>query len=197
MSSDPKIALLDLDGTVANYDKTMSAEMALISSPHEDPYDKYAANFGSDQPYLKHRRKLIQNQPGFWRTLEPLPLGFHIVSLLKEIGFSINVLTQGPRKCPSAWHEKYSWCQEHLPNIPVTITQDKSLSYGRVLVDDFSPYFLKWLNHRPRGLVVCVAHEWNEMFAVGGAAYQDNIFRYDGSNLAELKERLKLAFDRK
>lgn len=191
MSLEPKIALLDLDGTVANYDKALLIEMAIIAGPNDQPYTR-----PSEHGYLNARRRMIQNQPGFWRNLEPLALGFDVVNLLKDIGFAINVLTQGPRKCTNAWHEKFSWCQEHLQDIPVTITQDKSLSYGRVLVDDFAPYFLSWLEHRPRGLVVCIAHPWNEMFAKGGAAFNGNVLRYDGSNVDELKERLVAAFER-
>jgi len=191
-----KVALLDLDGTCANYDKAMSIEMAKIAGPDEPPYDKYGANFGSKIEYISARRKLIQNQTGFWRNLEKLELGFEVINLLKYVGFSINVLTQGPRKSINAWSEKVLWCQEHLADIPITITQDKSLSYGRVLVDDFSPYFMKWLEHRPRGLVVCVAHPWNEMFAVGGEAYQSNIFRYNGNNKVELLQVLQKAYDR-
>jgi 5'-nucleotidase len=185
-----KIALLDLDGTVCDYDKALHEEMRKMAGPHDPPYVKH-----TEDSFMNERRYMIHNKFGFWRNLERLELGFEIVDILKEIGYSINVLTQGPRKCPSAWSEKFSWCQEHLPNIPVTVTQDKSLSYGRVLVDDFSPYFLKWLEHRPRGLVVCVAHPWNEIFAVGGAAEQHNIFRYDGSNRNQLFQKLKEAYE--
>jgi hypothetical protein len=186
-----KIALLDLDGTCADYDKALTAEMAKIASPGDPPYIKH-----SGDTFMNARRKLIQNQSGFWRNLEKLELGFEVINVLKYVGFSINVLTQGPRKSINAWSEKVLWCQEHLADIPITITQDKSLSYGRVLVDDFSPYFLKWLEHRPRGLVVCVAHPWNEMFAVGGEAYQSNIFRYNGNNKVELLQVLQKAYDR-
>lgn len=189
-----RIALIDLDGTVCDYDKAMSVEMAKIAGPDEMPYDKYRANFSGDIVYLNARRKLIQNQPGFWKNLEPLQLGFEIVEELKKIGYSLNILTQGPRKSLNAWTEKAEWAGKYLPNVPITITQDKALSYGRVLVDDFSPYFLRWLEHRPRGLVVCVAHPWNEMFAKGGGSYQENIFRYDGSNREELINVLKDSF---
>lgn len=191
-----RIALIDLDGTVCNYDKAMATEMAKITGPDEMPYDKYKANFGGDIAYLNARRKLIQNQAGFWKNLEPLKLGFEIVEELKNIGYSLNILTQGPRKSLNAWTEKAEWANKYLPGVPITITQDKALSYGRVLVDDFSPYFLRWLEHRPRGVVVCVAHPWNEMFSKGAGSYQSNIFRYDGTNREQLVEILTEAFSR-
>lgn len=68
--------------------------------------------------------------------------------------------------------------------------------YGRVLFDDWPSYFLKWLGKRPRGLVVCLAHPWNEEFASGGAKEHPSIFRYDGTNRAELVERLAKAYER-
>src|SRR5437868_5932784 len=135
-----RVALIDLDGTIVHYDKAMSVEMAKIAGPNEPPYNKYEGNFGSNQEYLNARRKLIQNQPGFWRDLEPLALGFDVVNILQKIGFNLNVLTQGPKKSLNAWSEKVEWCQKHLAGVNITITQDKALSYGRVLVDDFSPY---------------------------------------------------------
>lgn len=186
-----KIALLDLDSTVADYDKALNAEMAAMAGPNDPPYVKH-----SGDSFMNARRYMVHNKYGFWRNLEKLDLGFDIVTILKDIGYSINVLTQGPKRCPNAWSEKFEWCQEHLPNIPVTVTQDKSLSYGRVLVDDFSPYFLKWLEHRPRGLVVCVAHPWNEMFATGSPEQRNNIIRYDGSNKRQLIAKLQEAYDR-
>jgi len=186
-----KIALIDLDGTLCDYDKSMTFEMSKISHPNEPSYKKYATD-----DYLKARKKLIQNQPGFWLNLEPLKLGFDIIEDLTNIGFSLNVLTQGPKKSINAWSEKVQWCHKYLPGTNITITQDKALSYGRVLVDDFSPYFLNWLTHRPRGLVVCVAHPWNEMFSKNGDAYQSNVFRYDGSNRNELKKLLQESYSR-
>lgn len=191
MNSDSKIALLDMDGTICNYDKALLEGLAMIAGPNDPPYTRPCPD-----AYMNARRRMIQNQPGFWRNLEPLPLGFDVVELMEAIGFDLHILTQGPRKCLNAWHEKVEWAAEHLPDIPITITQDKSLAYGRVLVDDFAPYFLSWLEHRPRGLVVCIAHPWNEMFAKGGTGYNENVFRYDGTNRAELRTRLIAAYER-
>ena len=133
--SKQRIALIDLDGTVCDYDKSMSSEMAKIAAPNEMPYDEYRANFGGDITYLNARRKLIQNQPGFWKNLEPLELGFEVVGILKDIGYSLNILTQGPRKSLNAWTEKAEWAAKYLPNVPITITQDKAFSKGRNLVE--------------------------------------------------------------
>jgi len=199
MSGEPdRIALVDLDGTVADYSAALAREMHAIQHPDEVAYvDRYVeATKRVELPHVEARRKLIQRVPGFWRSLPRLQLGFEVVDALRSARFQIHVLTKGPKTNAGAWAEKLEWAREHLPDATVTVTGDKSIMYGRVLVDDYPPYFNAWLENRPRGLVVCVAHDWNEIFKRGGSAEHPNIFRYDGSNLADLSRALKRAFER-
>jgi 5'(3')-deoxyribonucleotidase len=196
--NDPKddsVALIDLDGTVADYDKALKAAMLTLQSPGEQPYgDRYTG--GTEPPYVEARRKMIQRQPGFWANLDRLPLGFEVVDELRQLGFGLHVLTKGPQSNSGAWAEKLDWSRKHLPDATVTVTGDKSLVYGRVLFDDFPPYFTKWLAVRPRGLVICLAHPWNEGFAKGGPQAHPNVIRYDGTDGIELREALRRAYER-
>jgi 5'(3')-deoxyribonucleotidase len=197
---DDKVALVDLDGSVADYDKALKEQLDKIRSPGEPPVsDRYK---DGEAPYLKERRKLIQAMPGFWRNIPKHPLGFDVVEELRALKFSLNVLTKGPYTTPSAWTEKFEWVKTNLPDADCTITQNKSLSYGRILLDDWPPYFIPWLKHRPRGLVVCVAQSWNaDMDTIKKAAIEvsgkSNVVRYDGSNRDELIVALRWAYDRK
>lgn len=189
------IALVDLDGTVADCDGALRDAMQTLRSPGEPAYaDRYQGS--AEPPYIEARRKMVQRQPGFWRNLKKIPLGFEVVDELRKTGFQLHVLSKGPRKNGSAWGEKLEWSIEHLPDATVTVTGDKSISYGRVLFDDFPPYFLAWLKVHPRGLVICLAHPWNEEFKKGGAQAQPNVIRYDGSDVIELREALVRARDR-
>lgn len=196
MNIEDKIGLIDLDGTAADYDTEMWRQMNLIRAPGE-PEIEQRPTFDEDVPtYFTARRKMIQRQPGFWRNLKPLPLGFEVIADMREIGFALHVLTKGPKTTPNAWSEKLEWCTEHLPDATVTISGDKSLVYGRVLFDDFPPYIEPWLARRPRGQVVCLAHPWNAEYAEGGGKQHARVFRYDGSNREGLRKVLRRAFER-
>lgn len=178
------VALVDMDGTLCDYDGRMRAELAAIRAPEErEPRD------WDHSPHMSSRRRLIKTTPGFWEHLEPLSLGFDVLDVLRDLDYEIHILTKGPANASGAWTEKVRWCQQHVPDIPVTITSDKGLAYGKVLVDDWPPYFLRWLEWRPRGLVIIPAQRWNADYA--DPEKNRNCIRYDGANLDGVTERLR------
>lgn len=163
------IALVDLDGTLANYHGAITEELARLRSPGEP---EVSQEHDSEEPWLEARKHLIRSQPGFWRNLQPLPDGFFIYAKLQRLGFNVQILTKGPFRQPGAWSEKVVWCRDHVPGASVTITEDKGNVYGRVLVDDYPKYIEKWLKWRPRGLVIMPDRLWNRGYA------HSNVFRY-------------------
>ena len=184
MQSD-KIALFDLDGTLADYDGQLLRDLQRLASEYEPPPVLYA-----DIPYLEARRHVITSQIGWWLKLEKFRLGWEILEVAKEIGYSISVLTKGPATKYAAWSEKLEWCNRHLADYMdgVTITHDKGLVYGTILVDDWPGYIEKWLEHRPRGLVIMPAHDHNKDYS------HANVIRYDGTNIDEVKKRMLVRF---
>ena len=184
-----KIALFAMDGSTVDYDAGMRHYLDLIRSPDE-PVD-----FDRDQepPYMEARRKLIQNQPGFWLNLQPLQAGLEIYQDIMDVGFSPHFLTQGPQKAPNAWSEKLLWVQKHFPNVDISITRNKSISYGRILVDDWPDFFLPWLKWRPRGLVIAIKQKWNESYQNNA---HPNVVVYDGTNREVVRERIRAAYER-
>lgn len=174
------VALIDMDGTLCDYQGALTRDLESLRSPGDPPL------FGDDEaPWLRARETMIRRQPGWWRELPRLQLGFDILAELQALRFEIHVLTKGPLSTPHAWTEKLEWCQRHLPGVPVTITMDKGLVYGKVLVDDYPPYVQRWLEWRPRGLVILPAQPWNAGFS------HPNALRYDGTNLAEIRAALR------
>lgn len=196
MTTKAKIALIDLDGTVADYDQAMQSRMLEMMCPYEQQqYTLYGVMPDRNLSYIKSRRDAIARVPGFWSGLSVIPAGMRIVEELGRIGFKRQVLSKGPESKDDAWAEKKSWSREHLPEIGVCITEDKSNVYGRVLFDDWPEYYEAWLEHRPRGLVICLARPENEHIPT---KYRDQVVRYDGSDASFeiVRKRLQAAFDR-
>lgn len=187
IKDDDNIALIDLDGTLADYDGEMKRQQALLASPNEPAFTDRYDEGGKEPSHIEARRKMIQRQPGFWKNLKKLSLGFDVLTRLRIAEFGLYILTKGPQNNGMAWMEKLEWSREHVSDAVVTVTGDKSIVYGKLLFDDFPPYFCGWLKNRPRGQVVCLPHAWNADYAKGGKLEHPNVLRYDGSNLDELK----------
>ena len=177
-----QIALFDLDGTLADYETHMRRDLHRLQGPGEPTYPLH------DRSAPKHfgaRLDLIKAQPGWWRGLPKLALGFDILRLAEALGFQVQVLTMGPHNTASAWAEKVQWCHEHIGrSVKVTVTEDKSLVYGKVLVDDTPEFILDWLHRHPAGCGIVPAQPANEGFA------HAKVVRYDGTNLDEVRARL-------
>lgn len=188
MPSNDQVALIDLDGTSADFDRAMNAQMARLRGPEEK--ETWDGRWDDLPPHIEARRSLIKKLPGFWRTLPRIEAGFLIIQAIRETGFQLNILTQGPQKTHSAWSEKVEWAAENIPDAHVTITRNKSLTYGRVLFDDYPDYYRPWLEQHPRGLVLALAHPYNDH------PPHPQILRFDGHNLDPIRRALNLAFHR-
>lgn len=158
------IALVDMDGTLADYNGAMVRDLRKIETP-EVLADYGDLGFLENKPYMKARMDLIKRQPGWWLGLDKLAQGFQILNILRGLDYKLHILTRGPKKNATAWAEKVQWVAQHVPDVKgVTVTLDKSLVYGKVLVDDWPPYIKGWLKHRPRGLVIMPHQPWNMDF---------------------------------
>ncbi len=165
------IALFDMDGTIADYDSQLRSDLAQIRSPDDAIIGQM---HGVDLPdYIENRIDLIKTQKGWWANLPPILAGLDLMRCCVDIGFSIHILTQGPKRTKSAWTEKCEWCEKFVtpiaPDYGISVTREgegrkkgegKGLHYGRVFVDDYAPYMQAWLDHRPRGLgLMPMSHE--------------------------------------
>ena len=189
MNQHDLVALVDMDGTLADYDGAMARDLAKLASPQEPEEE-----IGYDKPhpdYIWERMKAIKARGEWWENLPRFKLGFDVLNILQEFNYYISVLTQGPRENPVAWSHKVKWCFKHIPDIDITITRNKGLVYGKVLVDDYPEYIQQWLAHRPRGLVIMPTQKWNKDFS------HQNVIRYDGNNLSEVRYALSIVKDRK
>jgi hypothetical protein len=158
----------------------------------EEPEVRLTGSAWEGQPaHVQERIRLIRANPGFWINLPVLPAGFEILEEARRLGLQIEVLTKGPRHSPIAWMEKLQWCDKNLAVFPhqVTITMDKGLVYGKLLVDDYPEYALRWLRWRKRGTVIMPDQPWNRGFE------HPQLYRYTGNRpeLVTVLERVIVA----
>jgi 5'-nucleotidase len=169
------VALVDMDGTLADYTGELNRRLGLMRSPHEPELPQSGFAWDGEPEYIKERMQVIKGNPGFWTKLPPLTDGFEVLDAIQSIGYSIHILTKGPRYAPIGWMEKLTWCEQHIKHPhDITITMDKGLVYGRVLVDDYPEYALRWLKWRKRGTVIMPDRPWNQGFK------HPQVYRYTG-----------------
>lgn len=161
-----EIALIDMDGTIADFDAGLREGLTPLVSPWESGLVDYSSlPHGKDAPpWLEARMSLVKRQPGFWRNLRRIEDGFMVLEMIVAAGFETSILTKAPRMNHQSRSEKASWCEEHVPDLPVTVCHDKGLVYGRVLFDDYPEYALAWLKHRPNGTVLMLDGPSNQGF---------------------------------
>ena len=195
---DGRIALFDMDGTLFDYDGQLNADLQKLCSP-EEVLPKNLYDWPNNPSWLNARIELIRRQPGWWRNLPRLEIGWQILRACQEIGFCCHILTKGPRSKSVAWMEKLDCINDHLgEEFPVNIVnggaddgKDKSNNYGRLLVDDFPPFVEGWLKNRKRGLGVMPAGPTNVNFT------HSDVLRYRGpEDMPELRRLLQAVYDR-
>lgn len=170
-----KIALIDIDETLAGFEERMREQLLLTLSPA----DKFAqldklvmhGNIHNGEAWLEARKSLIKSQPGFWRNLPVIDVGMRVYHLLGELGYSRMILTKGPKRTTAAWTEKVEWCAEHVPEAGIMVVRagdeegpHKGLVYGTVLFDDYPDYIMQWLKWRHNGRVLMLDNPHNRSF---------------------------------
>jgi 5'-nucleotidase len=183
------IGLFDMDGTLFDYDGQLRKDLETLMSPNETMPDNI---FDESIPWIKARMHLIKSQPGWWRELPKFQLGWDVYEIAVELGFCIDILTKGPRSKPQAWAEKVECIMRHFGDevVPNIVGKTKKRYYGSFLCDDYPPYVEDWLKHRPRGLAIMPAHDYNKNFT------HKNVIRYDGTNLNQVREALLIVSTR-
>ncbi len=189
-----KIALFDLDGSLADFDHALRRDLRLLRGPREAEITETTNlhELEDEFPFIKARMDFIKFKPGWWRTLRRIEVGFTIVGEAQKIGYHINILTKASRHNAAAWMEKVEWChkQPELANADIHLTMNKGLVYGKLLFDDYPVYMDKWLLHRPRGLGIMPATLDNAEYS------HPNVIKYDGTNLQEVVAAMERAFMR-
>lgn len=194
-TGDDKICLIDMDGTLFDYEGQLRSDLKKIAGPDDPNFDEIELwEEARQQPWLKARIDLIKNQPDWWRNLPPLEIGFALRDMAFSEGFHCKILTKGPRSRPDAWAEKLRCIDAHFGNDHdfecaggTDKYPPKSGTFGRVLIDDYPDYMRGWLKHRPRGLGLMPAQRCNKGFQ------HPNVLVIDGSKESMILAKNALA----
>lgn len=180
-----------MDGSLADFENGLRAVLAKIASPCEPtlPDSLWEAE---KMPHIKERMRLVKDMPGWWLGLDRIEMGFEVLSMARQAGFEVQILTKGPSSHSIAWREKIEWCQRQpeLEDAAVHIVSDKGLVFGNLLYDDYPVYMERWLSNRPRGLGIMPLTPWNREFT------HPNVVKWDGSNRDEVRRALEIAASR-
>ncbi|MGB8518877.1 MAG: hypothetical protein WCD38_01790 [Candidatus Tumulicola sp.] len=189
-----KIALFDLDGSLADFDGAMRRDLRRMRFPGEPEIadDTNLHDLEDRFAYIKARMDFIKSKRGWWRQLPRIDSGFDIVSKAQSIGYHIDILTKAPRKQPQAWMEKVEWCevQPELAHADIHLAMNKGLVYGKLLFDDYPDFMTQWLRHRPRGLGIMPVTPYNADYR------HPNVVKFDGTNVGAVVSAMQIAYDR-
>ena len=172
------MALFDMDGTLCDFEKAMFKSLEFLRGPEEEVY--YPPIKDDAPKYIQNRADLVMADANWWANMPKFQFGWDVLDIARKLDYRIMILTQAPRKNPFSLSGKKMWLDKHLPGTDFTMTRDKGLIYGKVLVDDYPRYADRWLEWRKNGLVIMPANRINEGYS------HKQVIRYDGSNLDEV-----------
>jgi 5'-nucleotidase len=169
-----KIALIDMDHTLVDYETAMHREVDKIIDTNESKgWTERAKYYGMVCPdFRAARRELIWNNAGWWKNMPPLRIGALIRAILLTEGYKIVILTKAPYESLNAFTEKAEWCKVRFPEDTLLITNNrKDLVYGDIFVDD-SPHNVEpWLNRWQTSRAILPVTPYNRGFDHPRAIY--------------------------
>lgn len=167
------VLLLDMDGVVANFAKTLIEEYnkTFNASLSLDQWTSFEVShcFGKE---AFDKMEPLYNAPGFFEKIEPYPGSLEVINDVAE-KVHIEVcstptklpLSDGKRQLnPHCAFEKFEWIHKHLPVLSnnITLTTRKHLLQADVLVDDALHNIATWCKSNPGGIGFLVDRGWNQ-----------------------------------
>ena len=130
---------VDMDGVLVDFFSAWTKLMGV-----KDWREIKNVNLGLDK---------IRSTPDFWINLQPTPNAFNLLSIIKEIKGSYNILSAPMADDHRVEPSKKEWAEKHLKSFPpndVIITTNKK-QYAtqpdgtpNILIDDFGQNIAKW-----------------------------------------------------
>lgn len=165
-TKEKKIALVDMDGCIADWNTPAVEQLKELESPDEKGlYDYDNVHLMQDKyPHFARRADLIMERKGFWLNLQPITAGIALYWKLAK-KFDTYILTKAPAKSSLAWGEKIEWLHKHIdPNIKkiIVTSYDKGMVYGDIFFEDYGKNIRSWTTKHPHGYVIMPSRTWNQ-----------------------------------
>jgi len=132
----PIVVLLDMDGTVVDWDSGF--RQAWANRSVIDRTKSYAMEDCVPAEFREEAKQVMMS-PGFFRHLPAFPNAIKEVIKMEQAGFQIWFCTSPLLGHPTCCQEKLEWIQEHFGEEyvkRVILCQDKTTVRGDILVDD-------------------------------------------------------------
>ncbi len=173
-----KIVLIDMDGTVADFEKGFVESAKNNNWIVEKTKNKMHLKISGDKD--QEKRYFITSEKNFYLNLEPI---FGAVEAVKEIladkNFEVFFCTSPLIKYKNCVPEKYQWIEKYFgleATKKIIITRDKTLVKGDYLIDDKPEilgavknpdwehiYFTQPYNKNLRGKRITDWKEWRDI----------------------------------
>lgn len=160
-----KIILLDMDSIIADLQgRIFELYNERYGGVDGEPLDyKHVTTWDYfEKGEVGSRIVKMFDEPGFFRSLKPIPGAIEAATQLNETHKIYIVSSVGRRHAPIA--EKVEWLQEHFPFIShrkYVFTSAKELVRGDYLIDDAPHNVEAWKEMNPLGKALSIPYQYN------------------------------------
>ncbi|EKX33053.1 hypothetical protein GUITHDRAFT_81813, partial [Guillardia theta CCMP2712] len=143
-----RFILIDMDNTIVDWDEEflrrfnesfadLASNLAIEELVRNRKHFEIEDNFPE---YVRPAVLQVIAQPGFYRSLRPLPDAIEALQEMLAEGFDVRLVTAPHPCCPGVCcRDKFAWLKEYLGDEwlhRMILTRDKTLILGDVLIDD-------------------------------------------------------------
>lgn len=184
------IAIVDLDETLADYNKGIQEYAKIIGLDKEEDLRSFHDN---ENRAVAAIRNMFWSIPNWWCNLDVIPTNETLFYFLKQQDFRLVILSKAPKYCLNAWSEKIDWCNNYFLCAEVLLTDSKKdLVYGDIFIDDNKKNMDSWLNRWSNGFGILPITPYNSGYSHPRAIYFDgslDSYKKVSDIVVEVKER--------
>jgi len=181
-----KIVLFDMDDTLCDYrGKILMDVNKQIGTKNIEEIDPFNNQLS---PEIRGAIKEIRRGGDWWNNIPIIQSGLALWHYFGLLGIERHILTKAPfgKEDSNGWAEKFEWYKKFLPEAKnFTETLDKEYVFGDIIVDDWTPYIIPWLNRWKTSVAIIPELDYNREFK------HERAIHYSGRNFKDIEKFLK------